>query len=113
MMIDEKIKPGMYDVTGTELLTFNQVAQIACKVFGKDIKFEKDNGQELTEYLRQHGDVCNNEIALIIDILEAVSRGWLSMKTDTLKRMLGREPMTFSSYLEHNADDFQPKADSD
>ncbi|KAJ1943357.1 hypothetical protein FBU59_002936 [Linderina macrospora] len=109
ILVDEKFKPGTYELTGSEVLTFSHVARAASEVFGRAIEYAKVGKQELIEYLSKRSEVSENEAIFVVDMLEAVSRGYLSAKNNTLKDMLGKDPMDFVSYLEHNAKDFRPK----
>ncbi|KAJ1720984.1 hypothetical protein LPJ53_004441 [Coemansia erecta] len=108
MLLHSKYKPGVYELTGPEKLSFEEIAHEASSAIGVEIGYEHIDSKQMEEYLKQHHEICDNQIMFICDLFKAISKDMLSKKTDDLKKMLDGSPHTVKSFLKKNASDFKP-----
>ncbi|KAJ2720448.1 hypothetical protein GGI07_004594 [Coemansia sp. Benny D115] len=111
MLLHSKHKPGVYEITGPEKLTFKDVAHEVGKAVGKDVEYKEVSHQQVMEYLEHMHEVGKNEIEFICDMLKAVSKKMMDKKTDDLEKLLDKEPMSVKHFLKKNANDFKPRDD--
>ncbi|KAJ2229653.1 hypothetical protein H4R99_005119 [Coemansia sp. RSA 1722] len=109
MLIDPKHKPGVYELTGPETLSFDGIAHQASSAIGTEIDYEQVSHEDADRYLKHRKEITGNEIHFICSIFKAVSEGKLAKQTDDLKCLLGEDPHTVKAYLHKNADDFKPR----
>lgn len=109
MLVESKFPTGIYELTGPEEVNFDYIAQYMSKAVGKSIKYEHVKGQEMEHYLKQRKELSEHEIRFICEMLEAVSKEMFSKKTDDLKKLLEREPMSVEHYLKKNSNEFKPE----
>ncbi|KAJ2892313.1 hypothetical protein GGI21_002228, partial [Coemansia aciculifera] len=113
MLTDEKFPAGIYELTGPEKLTFTDIAHRASSAVGKKIEYKHISRKDMERYLHHQGEICDNEVCFIGDLLEAIDKKLLCEKTDDLKRLLSHEPTTVKKFLEKNSKDFMPHSDSE
>ncbi|KAJ2741594.1 hypothetical protein GGI20_005081 [Coemansia sp. BCRC 34301] len=111
MLTDKKFPAGIYELTGPEKLTFADIAHRASSAVDKKIEYKHIGRKDMESYLHHQGEICDNEICFIGDLLEAVSKSMLCEQTDDLKKLLDHEPMTVKKFLEKNSKDFKPRSD--
>lgn len=89
----------LYEVTGPELLTFNDLASILSDVTGRDILFTKVPHQGFLNEVAASG--APKDVLWMLDYLFAtVLDGRNAYMCDGIKRALGREPTSFRAYAE-------------
>ncbi|KAI9503550.1 hypothetical protein GGI25_003673 [Coemansia spiralis] len=108
MLLDPKLPPGIYELTGPDVVDFDKVVECVSSAIDEDIDYNKVDRHEMVEYLKHRKEICSNGAEFIGDFLEAVSKGLLTKKTDDLHKMLGKAPMSIQDYAQKNAKDFKP-----
>ncbi|PIA17517.1 NAD(P)-binding protein [Coemansia reversa NRRL 1564] len=108
MLMDPKFPTGTYELTGAEQVDFKTIAHNAASMLDNSIRYKQVGRHEMEEYLKQQGDVCENFIGFVSDILEAVSKGLVEKCSGDLEKLLGKQPVSVKKYLERNADSFKP-----
>ncbi|MBL8642824.1 MAG: SDR family oxidoreductase [Rhodospirillaceae bacterium] len=92
-----------YDVTGPQVLTFAQAAEIIGSVIGKKVEYVD---QPMAEYRAMLGKFITNEWHLnaVCQLFAEIGEGGLNKTTDTVKKLLGREPASLEQFVrEHIA----------
>ena len=96
-LLEEKHNGQVYELTGPELLTFEQaIAQIA-KAANREIVFQPLSLEEYIEMLREY-KVPDDHIWLINYLFEQVLDGRNSSVTSDIEKVLGRKAKDFSTY---------------
>ncbi len=89
-----------YDVTGSEILTFKQIAEQLSEVLGKTIEYEHADPAEFQKKMRPfvtsdwHSDAVR---ILFSEIADDTTPGEL---TDWFEKIVGRKPTMFREFLE-------------
>jgi NAD(P)H dehydrogenase (quinone) len=94
----------VYDISGPESLTWQQVAQLVSEISGQDIGFVSMGDEEY-----RATTVATGAPPLLVDALVgmgiAVRDGWFDVPTDTFHELTGRTPATLREVLTaHRAD---------
>ncbi|KAJ2545609.1 hypothetical protein EV175_005806 [Coemansia sp. RSA 1933] len=108
MLVDAKFPPATYELTGPDAIDFDGVVQSVSSAIDMDVNYNQVSREEVVEYLKTHCRLCHNVAEFIGDMLEAVSDGLLDKKTDDLRKLLGKTPMSVMDYMHKNANDFKP-----
>ncbi|KAJ2841420.1 hypothetical protein GGI22_007901, partial [Coemansia erecta] len=108
MLVDPRFPPGTYELTGPDSVDFSAVAQNVSKAIEMDVSYNQVDRDDVVEYLKDKTGVCPNVAEFIGDMLEAVSMGHLDKKSDDLRKLLGKAPMSVMDYMHKNANDFKP-----
>ncbi|MFG1797754.1 NAD(P)H-binding protein [Nocardia sp. NPDC049149] len=88
-----------YELTGPRLLTFGDaVAAIAAET-GREIHYIPVTGAEFGAVLKSEFGMPDEEVAGMIDIFATLLDGRNATVTDTVRRVLGREPIEFTDYV--------------
>jgi hypothetical protein len=100
----------IYDVTGPEAITDEQVFQWICSNVKNQGKFVAVSDQEMKAYWLERGlptdvseDFSQIPMKLCIDDLlccgEMVGRGYMAKTSNTVETLTGRKPMSFQDVL--------------
>jgi uncharacterized protein YbjT (DUF2867 family) len=93
-------------VTGPELLSYREmVAKISVRL-GKPLRYEVLSDEEERRQLIGRNRSAHMVEALV-SVFRAVREGRMARLTDTVERVLGREPLSFDEWLERHAGVFQ------
>jgi uncharacterized protein YbjT (DUF2867 family) len=87
-----------YELTGPQALTFTEVAQIFSDVLGRPIVYVD---QPLAGYRAMLAKVLVNpwHLNAVCELIGAIAHGGLDTTTDTIKRLLGREPISLAQFI--------------
>lgn len=87
-----------YALTGPQALSFADVAEIFSKVLGRKIAYID---QPLSEYREMLGKFVTNpwHLNAVCELISGIAEGGLNMTTDTIKRLLGREPISLEQFV--------------
>jgi len=87
-----------YDITGPELLTFHDVANQLTEVLGEKIQYRS---QTLEKYRAYLSGFLRSEWHLnaVCELMEEVGQGGLDYTTDTIRKILGRDPISLGQFL--------------
>jgi uncharacterized protein YbjT (DUF2867 family) len=87
-----------YDITGPQVLTFTQAAEIFSQVLGRKIEYVD---MPLDQYRAILTKVLVGEwhINAVCELIGGIAHGGLDKTTDTAKRILGREPTSLAQFI--------------
>jgi uncharacterized protein YbjT (DUF2867 family) len=87
-----------YEITGPELLTFAEVADRFSEVLGKKITYVPADPAAYHEILKK---VLPNEwhANAVAELFREIAEGGLKYKTDTFRKLMGREPISLSQFI--------------
>lgn len=91
-----------YELTGPRLLTFGDAVEAIAKETGRDVQYIPVTGAEFGAVLEAEFGMPAEEVAGMIDIFATLLDGRNATVTDTVRRLLGREPIDFADYV-HDA----------
>lgn len=96
-----------YEVTGPDLLTFYEVADTFTKVLGRKIEYVNQPMEAFRETLSQF---LTNEWHLnaVCELFREIAEGGLNHKTDTMRELLGHEPISLAQFVRDYQGAFQP-----
>jgi uncharacterized protein YbjT (DUF2867 family) len=92
-------------ITGSEALSYAEMALKIGTAVGKNIRFESISEAEVRRMMMESGD-SHAVIEAHLSIYRAISEGRLAKVTDTVERVLGRRPITFDHWVQENASTF-------
>jgi len=87
-----------YDITGPQVLTFTQAAEIFSTVLGRKVEYVDMPPAEYRAILNK---VLVGEwhINAVFELISEIAHGGLDTTTDTAKRILGREPTSLAQFI--------------
>ena len=91
-----------YDVTGPQALTNFQIAEILSSVTGRDIRYNPVDPGLYRRGLEQSGMPAWS-IEMNMSLQDHIRDGKSARVTDTVKRITGRDPITFEQFARENA----------
>jgi len=92
-------------LTGPEAMDHYEVAGIFSKVLGKKIIYEAPDNDTYRKQLKERG-FSDEYIDAMIAVFGKIKRRKVMDPTDTVKKILGREPLTLAEYVNQNRDVF-------
>jgi uncharacterized protein YbjT (DUF2867 family) len=98
----EKHYGQSYDISGPELMDFNQVAAVFGDVLGKEVEYVDADPKVYQERMRQFltSDLHSDAVAILFrEIADKATPGYV---TDTFERIVGRPPTSFKEFLQAN-----------
>ncbi|NVK54207.1 MAG: NAD(P)H-binding protein [Alteromonadaceae bacterium] len=99
-LINPGIEPGIYEVTGPQLLTFKDCVEIISQQLGKTVAFNDVDVDDFLAVLKGHG--ATEDVLWLMKLLfSEVLDGRNKYTTDVLEKLLGRPPTTFVEYVEN------------
>ena len=98
-----------YELTGSEALTYAQVATILSEVLGREIRYARPSLTVFVARRVRSGDALG--YAAVMGAIYSVARlGRAATLTDTVAQLLGRPPRSFRAFAEDNKSVWQPAA---
>ncbi len=97
-LLNEEHSGQIYEITGPELLTFTDVVGIISKETGREIQFHPITMEEYEAMMKEH-QIPDDYIWLIKYLFTEVLDGRNESTTDTIEKVLGRKPKSFSEYV--------------
>lgn len=91
----------LYEVTGSELLSFKQLAEKFSQVLATKVSFEQISLEQFQQNLKQ-SDVDSGAIEALTYLFTEVLDGRNEFLTDGIDKALGRKPKTFGQYILDN-----------
>jgi uncharacterized protein YbjT (DUF2867 family) len=88
-----------YQLTGSELLTFEQVAARMSDKLGRDIRYIDQPPEEFRAFMLQIIPSAWHANA-VADLFAEIAGGSLEYKTTSVKELLGREPRSVEDFLD-------------
>lgn len=97
-----------YEITGPELLTFGEVAERFSSVLGRKIEYVDQPAAAYREFLAQF--LTNPwHLNAVCELFGAIAAGGIGYKTETVKTLLGRAPISLEQFIRDHAAAFQPQ----
>ncbi|MDF0681161.1 MAG: SDR family oxidoreductase [Candidatus Nitrosocosmicus sp.] len=88
-----------FNVTGQEMLSYNQAAEILSKEIGRKISYVDITGDDLRKGMKQSG-MSDWLIDVIMDSLNYIIRGeYGSQTSDVIEQITGRKPISFDQFV--------------
>jgi uncharacterized protein YbjT (DUF2867 family) len=104
-IIDTSHKNKLYEVTGPELLSFDDIAQQFTAVLGKKVTFSSITPTEFASSMAA-AEVPEDVTSLLNFLFTEVLDGRNEYVTDGVEQALGRKPKSFISFIEANIEQF-------
>ena len=88
-----------YEVTGPEILSFHDVAEIFSKVLGKKVDYIN---VPIDEYKKTLSQFLTNQWHLdsVIDLFKDIAEGGIEDKTDTFEDLIGKSPCSLEQFIQ-------------
>ncbi|MGI9331105.1 MAG: SDR family oxidoreductase [Gammaproteobacteria bacterium] len=87
-----------YDLTGPELLTFDECAERISRVIGRDVRYVDQPMAEFADRLRSI-NMSDWRTEAVCKEFEAISRGIIDHTTDTVAELLNRPPVSLEQCI--------------
>lgn len=101
-LTDHKHDGELYELTGPDLLSFQQIAEIISSASGNSINFINTTHEAFIESL-EHANVPEPMVQLLDYLMANVLDGRNAYLCDGVQRALGREPKSFVDYAKEVA----------
>jgi NAD(P)H dehydrogenase (quinone) len=105
VLINDGHENAIYTETGTEAITYSEVAAAMTEVFGKSIEFVDLTPEQWYEHILKMG-VPEPVARTSISSVKASRAGEFSLLTDDYETITGRKPRTFKQLLADNRDKY-------
>lgn len=89
-----------YDITGSEAISFAEIAAIITEFTGKEIKYVSPGVDEFTSTLQQAG-VPGEVIGISAGFAAAIAQGELDQTSNDMETLIGRTPTPVRDFLKH------------
>ncbi|RZO96360.1 MAG: SDR family oxidoreductase [Gammaproteobacteria bacterium] len=91
-----------HEITGPEILSFNEVAEIFSKGLDKQVDYVD---VPLAAYKETLGQFLTNQWHLdaVIDLFKGIADGGIEEKTDTYSELMGESPKSLSEFISENS----------
>ena len=91
-----------HEITGPEILSFNEVAEIFSKGLDKHVDYVD---VPLAAYKETLGQFLTNQWHLdaVIDLFKGIADGGIEEKTDTYSELMGESPKSLSEFISENS----------
>ena len=91
-----------HEITGPEILSFNEVAEIFSKGLDKQVDYVD---VPLAAYKETLGQFLTNQWHLdaVIDLFKGIADGGIEEKTDTYSELMGESPKPLSEFISENS----------
>ena len=96
-----------YQLTGPQVMTFGQAAEIFSTVLGRKIEYVD---QPVAEYRATLTKVLGEgwHTNAVVELISSIAHGGLDSTTNTVKELLGREPTSLAQFVQEFAAMFKP-----
>ena len=98
-----------YELTGSEALTYEQVASALSQVSGRQITYPRPSGKEFKTRMKAAGH-DEEFVSVMASIYLIAKLGMAAGTTDELEGLIGRKPTTLAQWAARNAECFAPGA---
>jgi uncharacterized protein YbjT (DUF2867 family) len=92
-------------ISGPAALSYAEMTAIIGEVIGRPLRFEPMNEEEARRQLIANGDQ-RESVDYHLSIFRAIREDRMGIVTDTIRRVLGRPPLSFKHWVEENAAQF-------
>jgi uncharacterized protein YbjT (DUF2867 family) len=95
-----------YSLTGDELLTYRQAAEILSKEVGKKISYVNISDENARKAMKGNG-MQDWLIDGMIELYSIIREGHATQITNTVEQILGQKPISFSQFAKEHAEFFR------
>ena len=103
-------RPGhegqIYEVTGPEALTINEMVQVLAKILGRPLRYVNIPAFLAAIWLHRFG-MFRELVKALMETLGALRKNEYAYVTDTVERVGGVKPRTFEAWCRENVDSFE------
>jgi (4-alkanoyl-5-oxo-2,5-dihydrofuran-3-yl)methyl phosphate reductase len=96
----------VYEVTGPEFLTYREMTDRIAKATGTNLTLVDPPAEDVYQGLIASG-MPDTQARGVLTYFEAVRQGRISPPTDTIARLLGREPRSFDQWVREHLTELQ------
>jgi uncharacterized protein YbjT (DUF2867 family) len=96
----------VYEVTGPEFLTYREMTDRIAKATGTNLSLVDPPAEDVYQGLIASG-MPDTQARGVLTYFEAVRQGRISPPTDTIARLLGREPRSFDQWVREHLTELQ------
>lgn len=94
-----------YEITGSEALTYEQVAHVLSATCGRPISYARPSAKQFRARMKASGHPA--EFVSVMSSIYALARlGMAAGTTDDFEKLVGRKPTTFAEWAASNANSF-------
>jgi uncharacterized protein YbjT (DUF2867 family) len=97
-----------YDLTGSEALTYREVARVLSDVTGREVRYRSPSVPAFVAHRRDLGDPLPFAL-LMVAIYGTARLGLAGRVTDAVERLLGRPPRDLRTFAEDYAEELRPR----
>lgn len=98
-----------YELTGSEALTYAEVAQVLSEACGRKITYPSPSAREFKSRMKASG--CDAEFVSVMGSIYLIAKlGMAAGTTSELQRLIGRPPTTLREWAQLNAKCFVPSS---
>lgn len=101
VLVSEEHKNRAYDITGSEIITYNQVALIMTKILGRTITYSKPSILKFYRHMRKRA-YPKAQIFVMIFLYISTRLGMAKAYSDQAEKLLGRKPHTMEEFIVKN-----------
>ena len=95
-LTDERHAGLIYDLTGPELLSFDDAVREIGRVSGRSVRYTPVSGTEYAAILAPHLPAA--DVSFMVELFTQLLDGHNALLTDGVERALGRKPRAFREY---------------
>jgi (4-alkanoyl-5-oxo-2,5-dihydrofuran-3-yl)methyl phosphate reductase len=92
-------------ISGPAALSYAEMTAIIGQAIGRPLRFEPTTEEEPRTQMIANGDEAES-LDYHLSIFRAIREGRMGIVTDTIRRVLGRPPLTFKNWVEENVRQF-------
>jgi uncharacterized protein YbjT (DUF2867 family) len=92
-------------ISGPAALSYAEMTAIIGQAIGRPLRFEPTTEEEARTQMIANGDEPES-VDQHLSIFRAIREGRMGIVTDTIRRVLGRPPLTFKTWVEENVRQF-------
>jgi uncharacterized protein YbjT (DUF2867 family) len=106
LISDKQHKGKAYNITGPEVLSYGQTAEILSRELGKEIKYVNIPDEDARRGMKDMGmdDWSANSL---IELFDITRKGYASDITSVVEEFTGRKPISFSQFVKDYAQAFR------
>ncbi len=106
VLTNREVSGQIYTLTGSEIFSYPQIAGKLSALLDRPIRYINMEPQALNRNLIEHGHMPPWIANHVVEI-QAMATVVLERPTDTVKRLLGREPRTLDAFLKEYVENLQ------
>lgn len=99
LLLSDKFNNKDFDLTGTDVINHDQVADILSNVTGRKIAYQEIEPATMLKSLLGAG-LPNDYANFMLMILDFFKQGYSEHTTDAVEKITGRKPISFKKYAE-------------